>query len=463
MLVGWWRRVWALTWVGLMASPATALAGNTDEVNAGLDVTLTGGAVVANVYTGASLWYNPAGLVRIDKPSIELTGVTLDIQVIKHPGLLTIDSTPQGQSEGSGLNFSVIPQALTFTVRLKKENMKLGVGLFNSSIRREFITEQAASPPGTSPAVNAFAGRNSRLDFFHISTGVAGRFGDKRKQKVLFGGAFDLVVASSRVDDSYTLFYDDGTAGQISTGEVGTQTGFGFQPKLGLQWVPVPKVRIGFSVAAPTYVFAVLERFSGAYNQAPPAGTVDDPANPDRQLARGTEGRGGRGVWWAVEPGNLRFGVAYVTDWGWLEGDIVYNFRMREEEIGIDLRGFLNGRIGSAFRASKNVKLGLGLFTDRSQVDRLSRLPLATQKIDFYGIHLGVLYSTEEVHPDKQTAPEEDGVGISIAVGVRYAHGRGDTLGLLIPPQYNPGAVQQVPIATKINQISINLGAKVAF
>jgi hypothetical protein len=38
---------------------STAAAGNSDEVNAGVDVTLTGGAVVANVTTGAALWYNP--------------------------------------------------------------------------------------------------------------------------------------------------------------------------------------------------------------------------------------------------------------------------------------------------------------------------------------------------------------------------------------------------------------------
>ena len=88
---------------------------------------------------------------------------------------------------------------------------------------------------------------------------------------------------------------------------------------------------------------------------------------------------------WAVEPGNLRFGVAYVGKWGWIEGDLIYYFRLREQELGLDLRGFLNGRLGSAFRVSKHVKLGLGLFTDFSQVDNLARLPLATRKIDFYG------------------------------------------------------------------------------
>jgi hypothetical protein len=213
----------------IVLSPATAWAGNTDDVNAGLDVTLTGGAVVANVYTGAS---HPAGIARSDKPTLELAGVTLNMQIVKNPGLLTIETDPPQKSEGSSFNFTVIPQALTFTIVIK-ENLKLGVGLFNSSIRREFITEEVASPTGTTPLVESYAGRNSRLNFFHVSSGLAGEFG--KKQKVLFGGAFDIVIATARVDDSYTVFYNSGVAGQVSSGEVRNQTGFGFQLKSGIR------------------------------------------------------------------------------------------------------------------------------------------------------------------------------------------------------------------------------------
>jgi len=59
-------------------------------------------------------------------------------------GLLTIDSDPLVQSEGSGFNFTVIPQAITFSLKLK-ENLMAGIGLFNSSIRREFLSEQVTS------------------------------------------------------------------------------------------------------------------------------------------------------------------------------------------------------------------------------------------------------------------------------------------------------------------------------
>ena len=446
--------------VALALSPATAWAGNSEEVNAGLDVTLTGGAVVANVYTGAALWYNPAGIARSEKPSLELSGVTLNMQIVKNPGLLTIDSDPPATSEGSGFNFTVIPQAITFSLKLK-ENLMAGVGLFNSSIRREFLSEQVTSATGTSPLVESYAGRNSRLNFFHISTGLAGEFGKHRKQKVLFGGAFDIVIATARLNDVYTVFYDKGTLGQVSSGEVRKQTGFGFQLKSGIQWVPIPKLRIGLSVATPAYVFALRERFATQYNQAP--GAADPVPAEGEQRAEGSEGKGGRTGWWGVDPGNLRFGIAYVGDWGWIEGDLVLHFRMREPELGFDLRGFINGRVGSAFRVSKNVKLGLGAFTDFSQTDRLAVLPLATRKVDFFGVHLGFLYSTQEVHPDRQSAEEQEGLGISIAVGLRYAFGKGETLGLSFPPQYDPAAIELIAVPTKMHELGINFAAKVAF
>ena len=225
--------------------------------------------------------------------------------------------------------------------------------------------------------------------------------------------------------------------------------------------MPIPVVRVGLSVASPTFVFAVVERTASQYSQSP--GDTDPVPAGGEQSAEGSEGRGGRGVWWGVEPGNLRFGVAYVRKWGWIEGDIIYYFRLRESDIGFDLRGFANGRIGSAFRVTKNIQLGLGLFTDFSQVDALANAPLATAKIDFFGVHLGFLYSNLEVDPDREEPSKTDGLGFSLAIGIRYAHGRGDTVGVSIPPQYDPADIEQIAVATKVNEISINLAVKVAF
>ena len=49
---------------------STAAAGNSDEVNAGVDVTLTGGAVVANVTTGAFTIKLGSYVAGTDKPRV---------------------------------------------------------------------------------------------------------------------------------------------------------------------------------------------------------------------------------------------------------------------------------------------------------------------------------------------------------------------------------------------------------
>jgi len=448
--------------VGVLLVPATAWAGNSDEVNAGLDVTLTGGAVVATTYTGAALWYNPAGIARINKASLELTGITMQIQIVKIPGLLTIETDPQAQSEGKTVNFTVVPQAITFTIALQ-ENLKLGVGLFNSSIRRSFVTEQVTTAPGLSPEARAIGGQNSQVDFFHISAGLAGEFG--AKQKVLVGGAFDIVVATGRLDATQVIFYDEGEAGFVTRGVTETQTGFGLQLKGGIQWVPIPEVRLGLSVASPSFAFVILERSANTFGQSPPAGTMLPTGDPNAQGSGGSESRGARGGWWGVEPGNFRFGIAYVGDWGWVEADLIAQWRLRTPELDIDLRAIVNGRIGSSFRLTKFVKLGVGLFTDLSPIDRLRVAPFATSDVNFYGAHLGFLFSNREVHPERAD-PEGDakeGGGFSIAIGIRYSYGRGQGLGVSIPAQYDPSSITVEGTNGSINEIALNLGANVSF
>jgi len=51
--------------------------------------------VVASTDTGAALWHNPAGIARVDESSLELTGVTIQMQVVRIPGLLTLKLASQ--------------------------------------------------------------------------------------------------------------------------------------------------------------------------------------------------------------------------------------------------------------------------------------------------------------------------------------------------------------------------------
>jgi hypothetical protein len=451
------RRVFTAVALGAFLISSTAAAGNSDEVNAGVDVTLTGGAVVANVSTGASLWYNPAGLARYDAASFELTGITFKVSSVKAPGLLTLETGET--SSDRRIDISVIPEAITFTVPLKK--LRFGIGLFNSSVRRELVQEQALHPgdptamPPT-PSADWNAGANTRIDHFHVSTGIANPF-DKRKQKALVGGAFDIVVSTARVDRMISGFYAGGAEGILSQTDLSNTAGLGLQVKGGVQWMPNPELRLGFSLATPSYLFMLAERVSANELAVPPGASPVDPAGTN------TKTRKISGGWVGSEPGTMRLGIAYVGNWGWIEGDFVVDFRLRSSRFLFNQRTVPNGRIGAVINVHKFVKLGLGAFTDLSQTEQL--LVVGDRQIDFFGGNLGVLFTNKDT---KNRRPEEamaDGgkLLVAVAIGVRYSHGRGDMLGLLLPAFYDPAAIQTRPVDTKINDADINFGVKVFF
>jgi hypothetical protein len=159
----------------------------------------------------------------------------------------------------------------------------------------------------------------------------------------------------------------------------------------------------------------------------------------------------------------MRFGVAYVGDWGWVEGDLVVDFKLRNSRFLVNQRTVANGKIGAVIHVHKHVKLGLGAFTDLSQTNQL--LVLGDRLIDFFGGNLGVLFTNKDT---KNRAPEEVGSDdgkllIALAIGIRYAHGRGDILGLYVPAFYDPEAIETRPVDTKINDVDINFGIKIFF
>ena len=448
------RRVYGVLGLSTLLLATPVAAGNKDEVNAGVDVTLTGGAVVAKVSTGASLWYNPAGLARFKDASFELTGVTLRMSVVKAPGILTLET---GERSGERrFDISVIPEAITFKLPLKK--LQLGIGLFNSSLRRELVQQRVSHPgdPGAmTPPSQWNLGANARVDNFHVSTGIAAAF-DKRKQKALVGGAFDLVVSTARIDTLVAGLYDGGAEGLVSFSSLSNEAGFGLQIKGGVQWIPIPKVRVGFSLSTPTYLFLLFERLTANDSVAPPP-----PGEPEgmNSFTRST-----RGGWFGVEPGTLRFGVAYVGHWGWVEGDLVVDFRLRTSRFLFNFRTVPNGRVAAVFNASDFVKIGLGAFTDLSQTQQMTAV--GDRQVDFFGAHFSLLFTNYDSRGESfapPELPEEDKAYITLAIAVRYSHGRGDILGLRLPAFYDPAAIETAPVAARVNDIALNFGLKFSF
>ncbi len=430
--------------VALLAVPAVAEAGNSEDVVAGADVALTGGAVVANVHTGGAMWFNPAGVARLDTRSVDLTGAVLSYTIASAPGSLSIESGEQ--SEGDYSAVQAIPRALTF-VAAPRPALRWGVGFFYSRSFDRYVQDKVATADGAAEPSEFFATADEAKSLYHVSGTVAW----KKSEKFLLGGGLDIVFASRKATQIVTGAYDMGAAGTFNESLNQSVAGGGLQMKLGLQWAPIKEVRIGWMVAMPSYLVYLDNETTKTRSLSPP--------NAPAQF-QGTQIDEVSGTWAGVEVGVTRLGAAYLAKWGWVEADMVLSFPLDTPELGIDQKTTANARVGGIFRITERLKLGAGFFTDLSP----DRTPdeFGESQIDFYGFTLGVDFANRPAPPER----DEEGFYLAFAVALRYSHGNGQLAGFAFPSTFPdpPGPVGQVNLVNvKINEFGINLALKAAF
>ncbi|MBW2507647.1 MAG: hypothetical protein JRE81_03365, partial [Deltaproteobacteria bacterium] len=184
-------RAFGLLAIALLVVPTAAKAGNSDDVIAGNDVALTGGAVVANVQTGGAMWFNPAGVARLDSRAVDLTGAVLSYSIASAPGSLSIQSGEQSAGEYSALQ--AIPRALTFVASPRPE-LRWGIGFFYSRSLSRFLQDTVSTAADSSEPSEFYATLDETKSLYHLSSAVAW----KKSERFLLGGGLDIVIASRR-------------------------------------------------------------------------------------------------------------------------------------------------------------------------------------------------------------------------------------------------------------------------
>lgn len=428
-----------------LLTAAPVRAGNSEDVVAGSDVALTGGAVVANVHTGGAMWFNPAGVARLDARSVDLTGAVLSYNTISAPGTLSIETGEQSAGDFSAVQ--AIPRALTF-VAAPRPALRFGVGLFFSRSLSRFVQDKVSSDPDAAEESEFFATADETRSLYHVSGAVAW----KKSEKFLLGGAFDIVIANQRLTEIVSGAYASGAGGTFNRSLNRASAGGGLQIKGGLQWAPVPKLRVGWMAATPSYLVYINDETT-ITNQV--AGPVGDPS------FQGFQRDDLKGTWTGVERGLTRIGASVLGErWGWVELDLVVGFPLKSAEFDIDWKTTANIRIGGVFRIIDQLKIGVGFFTDFSPERTLDSF--GDTEIDFFGATVGIDFSNREAPPE----PGEDGFYIAFAVSLRYAHGDGNVAGLVFEPTFPEppapaGAVNLVNM--KVNEYGINVALKAAF
>ena len=431
--------------VDLLVVQGVARAGNSDDVVAGSDVALTGGAVVANVHTGGAMWFNPAGVARLDARSVDLTGAVLSYSIASAPGSLSIESGEQSKGEYSAVE--AIPRALTFVASPRPE-LRWGVGFFFSRSLDRFLQDTVATAEGSTQPSEFYATADETNSLYHVSSAVAW----KKSEKFLLGGGLDIVLATQRLTEIVSGAYDAGAAGTFNRSLNQSISGGGLQMKLGLQWAPIKELRIGWMVSTPSYLVYLDNETTITGNLSPPS-----PGSP---AFNGTQIDEISGAWAGAEAGLTRLGAAYLGSWGWIEADLIVAFPLQTPELGIDHKATGDVRLGGVFKITEKLKIGGGFFTDFSPEREPTRF--SESKLNFYGFTFGIDFANRAAPPER----DDDGFYLAFAVALRYAHGSGSLAGIRFPstfpdPPSQPGQLNIVDIT--VNEFGINLAVKAAF
>jgi hypothetical protein len=427
--------------VDLVVFSGAARAGNSDDVVAGSDVALTGGAVVANVHTGGAMWFNPAGVARLDARSVDLTGAVLSYNIISAPGVLSLESGEQSEGDFSALQ--AIPRALTF-VASPRPALRWGIGFFFSRSLSRFLQDSVATQSDSVEPSEFYATADETKSLYHLSSAMAW----KKSDKFLLGGGFDIVIATQRLTEIISGAYGaSGAGGTFNRSLNKAISGGGMQMKLGVQWAPIPEVRIGWMAATPSYLVYLNNETTETEQLSPPGG------NPQ---FNGTQIDDLSGTWSGVERGLTRLGAAYLGKWGWIEADLIVGFPLKTSALDIDLNATPDVRLGAIIRITDKLKLGAGFSTDFSPEQTPS--DFGDTKINFYSLTFGIDFANREKPPERG----EDGFYLAFAVAFKYSYGSGEMAGLLFPSDF-PNPPTQSDIDITMNEFGINLAVKAAF
>ncbi len=428
--------------VGLSSS--VARAGNDDGVLLGNEAAMTGGAVVATVGDGSGVWYNPAGIARVRRASVDVNGSAFALRVGVTPGLLS--SSAGTEADGGYVEVVSIPSALTL-VRDLGAGVYGAIGVFvpRFSDHTDIVS---LDEPVMGGLVRWQLAQTNSYSQYHAGASLGFRINDQLRLGVTLFAVYRSVVANAAFGGGAAL--DDGTvfAGGATTARVALQA-LGAELVGGIQWNPIEALHIGLSVVSPGVNFAARYRSVELGVAAGPEG-IDFGASDDGDLAPQVG---------LVSPARVRLGVAYAFTGGWisLEGDVQHP--LSSPDLGIDRRLVLAARLGTRFHVDDDVSLGFGLFTDMSPDPPPSRFG-ATQ-IDFFGGTAGL-----EINNDHRLGEGEDAstMRFSTTIAVRYAVGIG-TIGGLRFDSATPDtdAVAVSPVGTTVHEVSLHVGSALYF
>lgn len=419
---------------------ARVRAGNEEGVLIGNEAAMSGGAVTAVIDDGTAVWFNPAGLAHIERTQVDASGSATQLRLAETPQLLS--SASGARADGGYYELNGIPAAVTGARRLEP-GLVLAFGIFVPSAvnhtDRVRLDETIDGVPTTWQLV-----QQENVQQYYGGIAIGWRVSETVR---LGATIFGLYRSSSIVSQFFGgASGADGFVGGVSA--LSSLQSAGLALALGVQWEMVEGLVLGASLRSPALQLGVLRRSTFTRIAASSAGVGFSPGD-DMNLEPGVE---------IVTPAQLRAGLAWRLDRGWVSIDADVSPELVELDLGIDRSWLVNVRVGGRFEIEPGVSVGAGLFTDRSPVRAIQTF--GETQIDFYGASLGL-----ELHAPHRMAEGERAPSIvfSQTFALRYAFGLGRIGGLRFDVARADEPVLVRPTSTTVHELALHVGSALDF
>lgn len=407
----------------------------------GNQAAITGGAVTATVDDGTAVWFNPAGVGRITRTQVDASGSASQLRIGETPELLTSST---GHADGGYWELNGIPAAVTGAHELEP-GLVLALGIFVPNFIGHTDRVRLDDTEGDRPYTYQLVQEENVQQYY---AGAA--LGWAVSSDVRLGASvFGLYRQSSTVWQFFGGVDGAGGSGGVvrGTSSLSSLQSIGLAVSLGLQWSITPELEFGVALRSPALQVGVLRRSTVTTISAGDGGVAFSPGD-DRGLEPGAD---------IVVPAQLRVGVAYRFDRGWISLDADIAHELREPGLGIDRRWLVNVRVGGRYEVDPGVSVGAGLFTDLSPIDRIQ--DYGDTRIDFLGGALGFELHTPHRMAEGEQAPT---IIFKQVFALRYALGIGTIGGL----RFEPGTETEQsinPTRTTVHELSLHIGSALDF
>ena len=239
----------------------------------------------------------------------------------------------------------------------------------------------------------------------------------------------------------------------LSAEWVESWTSIGIQASLGLQWEPIKNLLVGLTLRTPPVQLGAW--YTSHTIEGYVFGSEGGDVHSEFSVNDATENREKAQV---VGPMRIDLGIAYRWSSGWIALDVSVMPAFEALDLGLERNLVWNVKLGALFQPKKTLKLGFGLFTDRSALPSLTTDDIfLTARVDYYGLCLGGSFRTE--YRLKAGRPT---LVMDTTVGLRYAIGFGRVAGLAWSPldsEIPTGTLRDVVF----HEISFHLGSSFHF